>query len=375
MKENQKELEQLIRKVMDQMDERKYGKKILTHYHSSYQLLISVSHDIGDGELSEKLIKTFLDMPVICSETWVKKELTHRKRCIRLLLSLAQTGTIDWRRQDTGGISGKLMNQAFRQELEHFVRYLEQEGFSPNTMSGYKRIVTYFLLFCEKKGYGELFDIRTNDVSTFILSLYKDGRYRPSTIGSCLAGLRRFLSSNNHTAQFLLEIPVHLPQEVKIMEIYNEKELAALRSTLSSGMLTKRDTAICRLLLETGLRGIDVCSLKLKNIDWERDCISIIYKSDSTRSWFSQAMMFVLSPFMMVWTVPRVTMISHLSVICSMTSMPKIPVKKCALSCERKVTAESIWAARPTDTATIRRTSITGSSMKKQLLLSGGFSI
>ena len=44
MKENQKELEQLIRKVMDQMDERKYGKKILTHYHSSYQLLISVSH-------------------------------------------------------------------------------------------------------------------------------------------------------------------------------------------------------------------------------------------------------------------------------------------------------------------------------------------
>lgn len=261
---------------MDQMDERKYGKKILTHYHSSYQLLISVSHDIGDGELSEKLIKTFLDMPVICSETWVKKELTHRKRCIRLLLSLAQTGTIDWRRQDTGGISGKLMNQAFRQELEHFVRYLEQEGFSPNTMSGYKRIVTYFLLFCEKKGYGELFDIRTNDVSTFILSLYKDGRYRPSTIGSCLAGLRRFLSSNNHTAQFLLEIPVHLPQEVKIMEIHNEKELAALRSTLSSGMLTKRDTAICRLLLETGLRGIDVCSLKLKNIDWERDCISII---------------------------------------------------------------------------------------------------
>lgn len=29
MKENQKELEQLIRKVMDQMDERKYGKRYL----------------------------------------------------------------------------------------------------------------------------------------------------------------------------------------------------------------------------------------------------------------------------------------------------------------------------------------------------------
>ena len=69
---------------------------------------------------------------------------------------------------------------------------------------------------------------------------------------------------------------MHLPREVKIMEIYNGKELAALRSTLSSGGLTKRDTAVCRLLPETGLRGIDVCSLKLKDTDWIKDCISII---------------------------------------------------------------------------------------------------
>ena len=168
------------------------------------------------------------------------------------------------------------MNKVLRSELESFVGYLEQKGFSPNTMSGYKRIVTYFLLFAKKSGYGKLSDIQTNDVSMFILSLYKDGRYRPSTIGSGLAGPHRFLSVNDHTAQFLLEIPVHLPREVKIIEIYNDKELAALRSTLSSGVLTKRDTAVRGLLLETGLRGIDVCSLKLKDIDWEKDCISMI---------------------------------------------------------------------------------------------------
>lgn len=276
MKENQKGLDGLIREVMDQMEDRRYGKKIVTRYRSSFQLLMSVSHETGDDGLSEKLIKAFLDRPVSCSEKWAQKELTHRKRCIRLLLSLARTGTVDWRRQGTDSTSGKLMNKGFQLELESFIRYLEQKGFNPNTMSGYKRIVAYFLLFCQKNGYGKLSDIRTNDVSTFILSLYRDGRYRPSTIGSGLAGLRRFLSTNDHTAQFLLEMPVHLPREVKIIEIYNSKELAALRSTLSSGVLTKRDTAVCRLLLETGLRGIDVCSLKLKDIDWEKDCISII---------------------------------------------------------------------------------------------------
>lgn len=276
MKEDQMGLDGSIQEVMDQMDERRYGKKTITRYRSSFQLLISVSHDIGEDRLSEKLMKAFLDRPVSCGEKWATKELAHRKRCLRLLLSLMRTGTVDWRRQDTGGISEKITNKTFQSELECFANFLEQEGASPNTVSGYKRIVAYFLLFCQKSGYGELSDIRTNDISTFILSLYRDGRFRPSTIGSGLAGLRRFLSANSHTAQFLLEIPVHLPREVKIMEIYDEQELTAIRSTLSSGVLTKRDTAVCRLLLETGLRGIDVCSLKLKDIDWEKDCISIL---------------------------------------------------------------------------------------------------
>ena len=276
MREKQKELNGSIQEVMDQMAERRYGKKTLIHYQSSYQLLISLAQHMGEGRLSEELIKTFLDSPATCSEKWIQKELTHRKRCIRLLLSLIQTGTVDWRRQDTEGISEKLVNEGFRLEIKSFVKVLEQEGLSPNTIAGYQRIVTYFLLFCQKNGYGKLSDIRIDDVSTFIVSLYKDGRYQPSTIGSGLAGLRRFLSSNGHTAQFLLEIPVHLPKEIKIIEIYQEEELAALRTTLSSGLLTKRDTAVCKLLLETGLRGTDVCSLKLKDIDWEKDCISII---------------------------------------------------------------------------------------------------
>ena len=53
MKENQKELDGLIQEVMDQMGERGYAKKTATHYRDSFQLLISISHDIGDDRLSE----------------------------------------------------------------------------------------------------------------------------------------------------------------------------------------------------------------------------------------------------------------------------------------------------------------------------------
>lgn len=68
MREKQKELNGLIQEVMDQMAERRYGKKTLTHYQSGYQLLISLAQHMGEGRLSEKLIKTFLDSPATCSE-------------------------------------------------------------------------------------------------------------------------------------------------------------------------------------------------------------------------------------------------------------------------------------------------------------------
>ena len=188
MRENQKKLDGLIQEVMGQMNNRKYGWKICPHYQSSFRLLMSVSPDTGEDEISEKLIKAFLDSPVSCCGKWAAKERIHRQRCIRLLLSLAQTGKVDWGRQKAESIAAALGDEIFRSGLELFSGYLEQVGFSPNTVCGYRRIAAYFLLFCQKNGYGKLSDIRTDDVSRFIVSLYKDGRYRPATIGSGLSG-------------------------------------------------------------------------------------------------------------------------------------------------------------------------------------------
>ena len=277
MRDNKKnKLDELICEVLGQMQERKYGSKILSHYRSSFVLLTSVSNDIGEEDISERLIEVFLVGPVSCNEKWAGKERIHRKRCIKLLSSLAQTGAIDWGKQKSKDISRMLTSEIFRLELETFYDYLKEGGLRPNTILGYKRMVTYFLLFCQDNGYGCLLDLKPDDVSRFIESLYRDSRYRPNTIGSALSGLRMFLSRNNYTESFALEIPVHLPRARNIIEVYNDKELATIETLLLSGQLTKRDIAICRLLMETGLRGTDVCSLKLGNIDWDKDSISII---------------------------------------------------------------------------------------------------
>lgn len=281
MKDNKRKLNDLIVEVMEQMQKRKYGEKISSHYRSSFSSLRSIAEDMGEEYLSEKLVESFLDSPVGCSEKWTKKERTHRLRCIRLLRSLEQNGSIDWGRQKPENRSKAITTDTFRMDLEQFIRQMEDRNLRPNTICGYKRIVTYFLIFCQENGYTALSDIRVNDVSRFILSLYNDGRFRPTTIGSALSGLRKFLSGNKATEKFSMEIPVHLPRETKIIEVYSNEELDAVEKLLSSGTMTRRDTAICRLLLETGLRGTDVCSLKLKDIDWEKDAIYI--EQDKTK--------------------------------------------------------------------------------------------
>lgn len=276
MRDNNKKLDGLIDEILQQMLVREYGRRIYLRYKYSFELLASISDDLREDNLSEKLIKAFLNSPMKCSEKWAGKEHTHRKRCIRLLLSFAQTGTIDWRKQEPKDISGMLKAATFRLELTLFSNQLKENGLRPNTITGYKRIVTYFLIFCQDNGYVHLSELKENDISRFIVSLYREGRYQPTTIGSALSGLRMFLSGYEYTKSFSLEIPVHLPKSRNIIEVYSKKELAQIENLLLSERLTKRDIAICRLLLDTGLRGTDVCSLKLTDIDWEKDVIYII---------------------------------------------------------------------------------------------------
>lgn len=66
--------------------------------------------------------------------------------------------------------------------------------------------------------------------------------------------------------------------ERKIIKIYDQNERNSIDRVLAQGVLSKRDTAICMMLMETGIRGVDICNLKLTDIDWKKDIIYITQK-------------------------------------------------------------------------------------------------
>ncbi|MGB8454783.1 MAG: tyrosine-type recombinase/integrase [Anaerocolumna sp.] len=195
---------------------------------------------------------------------------------MNLLLSLTKNGTLDTSRKSGHAASDLISLPAFIQLLENFISKLKEKRSSANTICSYKRIVSYFLIYCGEKEYRNLSDVKSGDISAFIMYLYDKGYFKPTTITSALSGFRQFLSMDDNTKCFLSELPSHLPRERKIIEIYDQDERNSIDKTLFQGVLSKRDTAICMMLIETGLRGVDICNLKLTDIDWNKDVIYIM---------------------------------------------------------------------------------------------------
>ncbi|WP_347490050.1 tyrosine-type recombinase/integrase [Desulfoscipio sp. XC116] len=78
------------------------------------------------------------------------------------------------------------------------------------------------------------------------------------------------------TARFESELPEHLPKKRDILEVYSDEEHDKVLKYLESGNVSFRNKALSLIALETGMRAVDICNLKLGDIDWGHDYIHIV---------------------------------------------------------------------------------------------------
>jgi integrase len=72
-------------------------------------------------------------------------------------------------------------------------------------------------------------------------------------------------------------MPEHLPKKHDILKIYSDTEYEDILIYLDkSECISFRNKALTIIALDTGLRAVDICNLRLTDIDWEHDCIHII---------------------------------------------------------------------------------------------------
>ncbi len=269
-------LEELVEKIFEQLATAGFSDGTIGHYERHFGRLKKLASSLGkefyDRELADKFIQDDAYQRGGGEGRCHSRYLYH-VRCIRFIESYIDEGTVDLsiiRPLLTKGLKSK----EFLLCLEKFKASLVEEGLKPNTIDGYYRFVFYFLSYLEDKGLVSLSQVKSGDI-TFFMVLVCQEHYAPTSVGAHITGLRRFVRIFPEVSGFESEIPEHLPKKRDITPSYTEDEHKKIDECLAKGGMSSRNRAIALIAFETGLRAVDICKLKIDDIDWAHDVIHI----------------------------------------------------------------------------------------------------
>jgi len=173
----------------------------------------------------------------------------------------------------------KIHQESYILLLKNYLAGLNKEGKSDRTIQYYETLARQFLEYLEQKNVTEIAEVRLKDVSLFLPFISK--QYQPTSMRTVLSALRSFLRFVESTQPTQICLSVAVPSSsgrktVIIPTITLEEERKLLLTKDCKTPLEKRNYAMMLLALRTGLRSIDLTNLKLENIDWKKNTLSLV---------------------------------------------------------------------------------------------------
>lgn len=177
----------------------------------------------------------------------------------------------------------------FENEAPGFIQYLREErGLSEETIKQYGFFLRRFGAYLRHIGVSDLRELSPVILSGFIANVRRDpgsaGSGKPlsaSLLGGLCCSLRVFLRYL-HREQILardLSATVEAPQKHRLSDIPRAISWDEVRQVLDTvdrrAALGRRDYAILLLMITYGLRAREVSALKLGDIDWKRERLSV----------------------------------------------------------------------------------------------------
>lgn len=265
--------------VLKQMEASGFTEATRRFYTVLFHKLNRMAIERGDAHYTIELGHAFIsdDSHIIPENTerYYHERTLAYTRCIKFIESYLMTGEVDWT-PTLHSASFPIKADALRASFEDYVCELGHRELKPNTIDGYRRFTYYFIEYLENKGYKALSDVRNGDVVAFVAVICSE-RYQVTSLGAHMPGLKIFLSMSSSTVHLLAEIPEHLPKKRDILKVYSDEEYNKIIDHLDNSKdISFRNKAITILAMNTGLRAVDICGLKLGDIDWTHNCIHIV---------------------------------------------------------------------------------------------------
>ncbi len=160
-----------------------------------------------------------------------------------------------------------------------------EKRYSHNTIISYTDDIYSLVHFLDREQFGELLTVSSRTARFYTATLHEN--YKPKTIARKISSLRSFYNFLNRE-ELTKDNPfkeVELPKQQKKLPqfIYPEEIDTLFNSIKTDKPIGKRDKLILEFLYGTGVRVGELCSVKLKDIDFYQNLVLIHGKGSKDR--------------------------------------------------------------------------------------------
>ena len=168
--------------------------------------------------------------------------------------------------------------------LNEFLFQKELAGLSKTSIDDYRNILSIMVRSVGPDSAVEALEY--NDVTVYVLELYKRPLSR-STVATYIRNMRIFLRWVYSEYGLSFDpLKIKVPKSPKKMvHIYTDTEIQYLFACVKTSIdwITARNRAIIALMLDSGIRQIEICGLLKQNVDFERMALTITGKGAKDR--------------------------------------------------------------------------------------------
>lgn len=253
----------------------------VANYRGSCAAVAAFFEQRGAGRLSVALVREFAAVQRERERRGEISPATRRAwvRSARLMLGYQASGQVSWRRtmsRDPGLAESSL------DVLEQFAAAMTAAGLALGTVQNLTGDFRLFLAYLERAG-RDPGAVTADDVRGFMV---ERAARRPSGTGDTVWALKRVFEFLNAAGLSDLRVGGLLaaaaPPRRRALPAFTRPEIRRLLAGIdTSTPLGKRDYAMAALAVWTGLRGCDIVALRLGDIDWRRDEITLVQSKTS----------------------------------------------------------------------------------------------
>ncbi len=170
---------------------------------------------------------------------------------------------------------------------DSFLRHLAAENRSPSTRITYAAAIDLLAAFTAAAGMPELTDLRREHIEAFLVDLGQRGQ-RPATLANRYRSLQQFYKWMLEEGEIKVSPmahmrPPHVPEEPP--EVLRPENLQALLATCdSTDFEERRDQAVLRLFLDSGVRLAEMAGLRATDIEFDHNIAVVLGKGSRPRA-------------------------------------------------------------------------------------------